>query len=114
MIAVKRDVARNIASRPLSLWVDAFRRVEACVEPVRTLGEAVEIPPLSEREMIVEVPGENGAIYRQTANPLKFASGPCNAEYAGTSLGTHTDPILASLGLSPGRISSLRECGAAG
>jgi crotonobetainyl-CoA:carnitine CoA-transferase CaiB-like acyl-CoA transferase len=109
----KNEIARAVASKPLAHWIGVFRGTDACVEPVRTLGEALANPPISEREMVIVVPGEGGTEFRQIANPIRFASGPCNAGCAGAGLGRHTDEVLAGAGYAPGEVARLREKGVA-
>jgi len=112
VLAAKKEAARVIASRPLSHWVEAFARVDACVEPVRTFSETVAAPPLSEREMIVTVKSREGGDLRQIGNPLKFASGNWRAGFAGASLGFDTDDILRGAGYGAVEIEALRKEGA--
>lgn len=107
----KREAARIIASKPLARWIEVFRGTDACVEPVRTLGEAVSNPPISERDMIISVRGDGGAEFRQIANPIRFASGPCNAARAGAELGRHTGDVLAAAGYGAEEVALLKEKG---
>ncbi len=112
MAGAKREVARAIAARPLAHWIEVFRGTDACVEPVRTLGEAVANPPIADRGMVITVPGEGGAEFRQIANPIRFDSGRCNAGFAGTALGRHTDEVLTAAGYGAGDVARLKEAGA--
>ncbi len=109
--ALKARIAERIASYPLDHWTGVFREVDACVEPVRSLGDAISAPPLSERDMIITVANEDGTKFRQIANPIKFASGSFNAAFAGARLGYHTDAVLAETGFDRAEIASLRGRG---
>ncbi|MBN1534913.1 MAG: CoA transferase [Spirochaetes bacterium] len=111
---MKRRVAEVIAGHPLSYWKEKFSRVDACVEPVCTVSEAVSAPPLSDREMVVRVATTAGDEVQQIGNPIKFASGHHFAEQAGVPLGHHNDEILAGIGYSPDDIARLRGTGALG
>jgi alpha-methylacyl-CoA racemase len=110
----KKRVAEIIAGMPLEYWRERFKETDSCVEPVYSLAEAVANPPLSEREMIVEVAGVKGGAIRQIGNPIKFRSGSCYANRAGVGLGFHNDEILAGLGYTNGDIRRLKETGAVG
>ncbi len=112
MIEVKREAARRIAEKPLSHWIELFTAIDACVEPVRTLGESIDAPPLSERSMIVNVRDSNNNEFCQIGNGLVFSSGRYVAKKAGCEFGAHTDEILHRLGYSDATISDLRAKGA--
>ncbi len=103
----KKKIAAIIASKPLSYWITVFSQIDACVEPVRTLEEAVNNPPLSERDMIVEITDENGAHFRQIGNPIKFLSDNYIAHFPGVSLGYNNDEILQSIGYNENIIKEL-------
>lgn len=110
LAASKRRVAEIIASRTLEHWRGVFAEIDACVEPVLTLAEAVESPPLADRNMIAEVRNHAGRTLRQVANPVRVG-GECTARQAGTPLGHHNTEILASLGYSPDEIEEFRTNG---
>lgn len=105
----KIRIGERIASKPLDYWVGCFRDVDACVEPVRVLEEALTSPPLAERDMVVRCANQYGSDIRQLGNPIKFESGPCVAGFAGVTLGYHNESILESAGYSHGDIELLRE-----
>lgn len=111
MSAIKRRVASIIASNTLEHWMGIFSRIDACVEPVRTLEEAASNHPISERDMICDVMSHTGETLRQIANPIKFASGKYTAKSAGVPLGCHTAAILASAGYSDDEINALKSRG---
>jgi len=105
----KRDIAVIIASKPLSYWIDVFSALDACVEPVQTLDEAINNPPLYDRDMIVNVTTMNGKKLKQIANPIKFSSDTYIAQYAGVSLGYNNDEILHAIGYNENEIQQLYD-----
>lgn len=109
---IKRKVASRIAEKPLSYWIELFASIDACVEPVRTLGEAIAHSPLNERSMVVTLQDSHNNEYRQIANCLGFSSGAYVAKTPGCALGAHTEEILRKLGYSDEKISDLRALGA--
>jgi alpha-methylacyl-CoA racemase len=111
MSEVKRNVTSIIASKPLSHWLGAFRNIDACVEPVYDMKEAIANPPLSERGMVECVSSASGREIPQVSNPIKFASGPCTASSAGVCLGFNNREILSSLGYTGDDIAHLAEKG---
>lgn len=86
-----------------------FAGLDACVEPVLNLSEAVEHPQLKARELVSQVPRGDGSTQAQIACPLKFSEGLPEPRHIGVAVGAHSDEVLAELGLSPQRISELRS-----
>jgi crotonobetainyl-CoA:carnitine CoA-transferase CaiB-like acyl-CoA transferase len=86
-----------------------FAELDACVEPVLSLGEAVRHPQLQAREMVTEVPRGDGSSQAQMACPLKFSQGLPEPRHIGAALGQHTDQVLGELGFSAQRIEALRR-----
>ncbi|WP_434558239.1 CaiB/BaiF CoA transferase family protein [Pseudomonas sp. Z4-20] len=85
-----------------------FARVDACVEPVLSLEEALEHPQLQARELVTTVPRSDGSSQAQLACPLKFSQGLPEPRHVGAMLGEHTDQVLEELGFSDERIAQLR------
>jgi crotonobetainyl-CoA:carnitine CoA-transferase CaiB-like acyl-CoA transferase len=54
-------------------WEEQFQGVEACVEPVLSLKEALEDPQARARGMVTEVGLARGGKVCQIANPIKFS-----------------------------------------
>ncbi|MBN2159793.1 MAG: CoA transferase [Spirochaetes bacterium] len=110
----KERVATIIGEKPLSHWREVFRQCDACVEPVYSMSEAIANPPISERDMIVEVKMRKGTPVRQIGNPIKFRSGHYYAPSGGAALGHHNDEILATLGYGESKIRAFKESGSVG
>lgn len=88
-----------------------FEGIDACVEPVLSLAEAVEHPQLQARQLVSQVPREDGSRQAQIACPLKFSAGLPEPRHVGARLGAHTVQVLAELGYEPERIEALRRNG---
>lgn len=88
---------------------ELFAGIDACVEPVLNLGEAVRHPQLQARELVTQVPRGDGSVQAQIACPLKFSKALPAPRHVGTALGQHTDQVLGELGLSVERIAELRR-----
>jgi len=86
-----------------------FAELDACVEPVLSLGEAVRHPQLQAREVVIDVPRGDGLSQAQMACPLKFSEGLPEPRHIGSALGEHTDQVLGELGFSAQRIEELRQ-----
>lgn len=85
-----------------------FAELDACVEPVLTVGEAVRHPQFKAREMVTDVPRGDGSTQAQLACALKFSDGLPAPRHIGAAVGEHTDQVLGELGFSVERIAELR------
>ncbi|MBV7545177.1 CoA transferase [Pseudomonas sp. PDM26] len=85
-----------------------FAELDACVEPVLSLREALRHPQLQARELVTDVPRGDGSTQAQMACPLKFSQGLPEPRHIGAALGQHTDQVLGELGFSAERIAELR------
>ncbi len=88
---------------------ELFAGIDACVEPVLSMGEAVRHPQLQARELVTQVPRGDGSTQAQIACPLKFSEALPAPRHVGAALGQHTDEVLAELGFGAERIAELRS-----
>ena len=105
---LKREIQMEFERRDFAEWREVFAALDACVEPMLSLAEAVEHPQLRARELVTEVPREGAAPQRQIACPIKFSGGLDAPRHIGVKVGAHTDQVLAELGCSAERIAELR------
>lgn len=87
---------------------ELFAGVDACVEPVLNLSEAVQHPQLQARELVTQVPRGDGTKQAQMACPLKFSEPLPAPRHVGAKLGQHTEQVLGELGFDAERIAQLR------
>ncbi|ETK16923.1 putative racemase [Pseudomonas sp. FH4] len=85
-----------------------FAGVDACVEPVLSVGEALEHPQLQARKLVSQVPRGDGSFQAQMACPLKFSEGLPEPRHIGVAVGAHSEQVLDELGFSAQRIAELR------
>ncbi|MCY1181914.1 Formyl-CoA:oxalate CoA-transferase [compost metagenome] len=111
---LKRAIEIEFEKRDFAEWMDVFAALDACVEPMLPLSEAVEHPQIKARGLVVEVPRDGLPPQKQIACPIKFSSGLPAPRHAGGSVGSHTMEVLAELGLSPERIEALKAAKAVG
>ena len=107
--ALKLALQVEFEKRSFEQLCELFAGVDACVEPVLSLSEAVEHPQLKARKLISQVPRGDGSTQAQIACPLKFSQGLPKPRHMGAAVGAHSDEVLAELGLSAQRIAALRR-----
>ena len=107
--ALKLALQVEFEKRSFEQLCELFAGVDACVEPVLSLSEAVEHPQLKARTLISQVPRGDGSTQAQIACPLKFSEGLPEPRHIGAAVGAHTDEVLEELGLSAQRIAELRR-----
>lgn len=107
--ALKLALQVEFEKRSFAELCELFAGVDACVEPVLSLSEAVEHPQLKARTLISQVPRGDGSTQAQIACPLKFSEGLPEPRHIGAAVGAHTDEVLEELGLSAQRIAELRR-----
>ena len=108
---VKAEVREIMRGKTLAEWLEVFKGVDACLEPVLSLGQALEQPQARARGWVVEVPGPEGRKVRQLAQPFKFSRTPPQYRWAGEPVGTHTRRVMTELGYGEAEIEELERDG---
>ena len=108
---LKGILRKRFLERTWSEWESAFAYCDACVELVLEFPEAMEHQQFKDREMIKDVPVQDGSSRKQIASPLKFSA--CKPEYrhVGVELGKQTDIVLKELGYTFEQIKKLKNAG---
>jgi alpha-methylacyl-CoA racemase len=107
--ALKQALQVEFEKRSFDELCALFAEVDACVEPVLSVSEAVEHPQLKARALVSQVPRGDGSTQAQLACPLKFSEGLPAPRHIGVAVGAHSDEVLAGLGFSTQRIEDLRQ-----
>jgi alpha-methylacyl-CoA racemase len=98
-VKFKEEVATRFLTKDFHEWLEIFNdEFDGCVEPVLTFAEATEHPQIKAREMIVEVPNENGTMQKQIAFPIKFSTNPAVYRQSGGQVGENNEAILREYG----------------
>ncbi|WP_409284288.1 CaiB/BaiF CoA transferase family protein [Pseudomonas protegens] len=112
--ALKRALQSEFEQRDFAELCQLFAGLDACVEPVLSLAEAVQHPQLQARRLVSQVPREDGSLQAQMACPMKFSEGLPEPRHIGARLGAHSTQVLTELGYSAERIEALRREGIVG
>lgn len=107
--ALKQALQVEFEKRDYSELCELFGVIDACVEPVLNLSEAVAHPQLQARQLVTQVPRADGTTQAQMACPLKFSGGLPAPKHIGAAVGAHSDQVLAELGYSVEQIAELRR-----
>ncbi len=92
-------------TRPRKEWAEVMAGVDACCEPVYTLGEALDSPAVQALGM-VPPPGGAGLL-----PPLALSATPAPELRPAPAPGEHTADILGELGYDPDTIARWRSAG---
>jgi crotonobetainyl-CoA:carnitine CoA-transferase CaiB-like acyl-CoA transferase len=111
MEQVKKDIQTIILQKTRDQWTEIFSKVDACVEPVLSLAEAIADENTRAREMIVEFVLPAGAKLRQVANPIKFSATKLEYRSLGCIAGTHTGDVLLEMGYTQQQIDQFKREG---
>ena len=108
---VKKELSRTFMQKNQSEWISIFALVDCCVEPVLAFEEAADHSYIKAREMVVDVPKEDGGALRQIAFPIKFSKTKPSYKYAAKKQGEDTQKVLARLGYESEKIKDLARDG---
>lgn len=107
--ALRTAIATKFKAEDYAHWVKVFASLDACVEPVLSVNQAVEHPQFKAREMLLDAELESGEKVRQIASALPFERR--ESVTAGVSLGAQTIEVLNNLGYSAEQIENLKQSG---
>jgi crotonobetainyl-CoA:carnitine CoA-transferase CaiB-like acyl-CoA transferase len=107
----KKRIREIIKTKTRDEWTEEFRNVDACVEPVLSLSEALYNSHATERGLVVEVGLPDGGKVRQLASPIKFSETPPHYKNTGMPPGIHTKEVLLEIGYSEEEIKDFENTG---
>lgn len=106
-----KSVSEFFLRKSMTEWVEFFKDVDCCCEPVLNLDEVMESPLMRDRAMVVDLVHASWGAYRQLGIAPKFSLTPGAVKSHAPVLGEHTRPILEELGYAPARIEELKSAG---
>jgi alpha-methylacyl-CoA racemase len=108
---VKEEVRTALKAKTRDEWMAIFAKVDACVEPVLSLGEALEDEQVRARGMVVEVEVPGCGTVRQPGHPIRYSATPPMYGPVGVASGVHTREILLGLGYAEAEIDEFEKTG---
>ena len=97
------DLVGSIGREDLA---DRLRAAGVPSGAVNQVGEALEMPQVLHREMVVEREG-----YRSVGIPVKMSGTPGSVRFGPRPRGADTDEVLAGFGIGPAEVARLRDAG---
>lgn len=104
-------LAAAFRTRTLAEWTTVFERVEACVDPVLTVGEAFDHPQARARAMRHEQRTADGAALAQIGSPLHLSASPAAPGPLPAPAGHETRDVLLGAGFTPSEVDALERDG---
>ena len=109
---VKKEIREIFLQKTRDQWTKIFSQVDACVEPVLSLAEAIADENTRARGMVVEFALPSGEKLKQIANPIKFSATKQEYRALGCPAGTHTREVLLEIGYTEEQIRDYEKEGA--
>ncbi len=115
--AVRKRIRERFLSKTKKEWIEIFKELDCCVEPVLSVKEALDQDPqIQAREMVcrLKVPSldpQSPQTIRQLGFPVKFSKTPVTYDTCGYPLGYHTREVIEEFGFD---YESLKEQGVFG
>ncbi len=108
---IKEEVRAILKTKTRDEWTALFDRVDACVEPVLGLGEALGDPQVEVRGLVVEVDIPGCGTVKQIGHPIRYSATPPEYRSVGVCAGTHTREVMAELGYVEDEIDEFEKTG---
>jgi len=99
-------VAESISRRPAAAWLEKLEAAGIPAGPINTVTQALHDIQAQHRGMVRTIAG-----MQVVGSPVRFDGERADSELPPPALGQHTDEVLASLGLEPAELKSLRSEG---
>jgi crotonobetainyl-CoA:carnitine CoA-transferase CaiB-like acyl-CoA transferase len=100
-------------SRTRDEWKRFNDEHNCCIEPILTLGEALESELFEQRGMVAEFDQPGIGPVRHIANPIKLSETPSREPGPAPAFGGDTTRVLLEAGFSEEEVQALLESGAA-
>jgi len=101
-------LACKLASNTSQWWIEQLEQVAVPCGPVNTLEQVFNHPQIKHREMVKQVPNQQGELIDTIASPINLSATPLQYNSASPDLGQHSYQVLSkNLNYSEVKISKL-------
>lgn len=107
----KKQVRDIFKGRTKDEWVEIFQKVDACVEPVLSVQEALDNEQSRDRGLAVDINLPDGGKVRQPALPIKFSGYKPEYKKIGVMPGADTKAIMEELGYTEEEFAEMEKTG---
>jgi crotonobetainyl-CoA:carnitine CoA-transferase CaiB-like acyl-CoA transferase len=106
---VTEEIQKVFKTRTQKEWVEFFKGVDACCEPILNFKEVFQHPQVIHRQMVVEWVHPVEEKIRQVGNPIKSSQFNFEIRTPAPGLGEHTIAVLKEIGYSEKEIQHFKE-----
>jgi crotonobetainyl-CoA:carnitine CoA-transferase CaiB-like acyl-CoA transferase len=108
-LRITEEIQNLFKTKTQAEWVDFFKKVDACCEPILTFEQVFRHPQVLHRQMVMETEHPVEGNIRQLGNPIKSSQFPFEIRTPSPAWGEHTMEVLRAAGFSEEEIKHFKE-----